>query len=134
MRLVVLAIVGALLGVPAHAGDRTVMPELIRLTGHVGAPHAGETGTTNLVLNVGGADSPFQLRQLDVVTGNRSSSEVLSQITPVKPSLYLRAPASVLAPLGDASPEDTLVIQGFLRRDGGRNLQVSEVKLTPPPR
>lgn len=110
------------------------MPDLIRLTGHVGEARAGETGTTNLVLNVAGSDKTFQLRQLDVVSGNRSSSEVLSQITPVKPSLYLRAPLSVLTPLGDASPDDTLVIQGFLRRDGGRNLQVSEVKVTPPAR
>ena len=132
--MAVLAILSSLLVVPAGAADRTGMPDLIRLTGHVGAPHAGETGTTNLVLNVGGADSTFQLRQLDVVTGSRSSSEVLSQITPVKPSLYLRAPASVLTPLSDASPDDTLVIQGFLGRDGGRNLQVSEVKLTPQKR
>jgi hypothetical protein len=128
MRAVLLAVLCSLL----VAADRTGVPELIRLTGHVGAPHAGETGTTNLVLNVHGTDNRFQLRQLDVVTGNRSASEVLSQITPVKPSLYLRAPGSVLAPLGDASPDDTLVIQGFLRRDGGRNLQVSDVKVTPP--
>lgn len=129
-----MALLAIVVAVPARAVDRTGIPELIRMTGHVGAARPGETGTTNLVLNVGGTDSTFQLRQLDVVTGNRSSSEVLSQITPVKPSLYLRAPASVLTPLSDASPEDTLVIQGFLRRDGGRNLQVSEVKLTPAAR
>lgn len=133
MRALVLASLVAL-AASVHAVDRSAMPDLIRLTGHVGDARAGETGTTNLVLDVAGSDKAFQLRQLDVVSGNRSSSEVLSQITPVKPSLYLRAPTSVLAPLDDASPDDTLVIQGFLRRDGGRNLQVSEVKVTAPAR
>jgi hypothetical protein len=132
MRALALAIV--LVALTAHAADRTGMPELIRLTGHVGAALAGETGTTNLTLNVDGSDNTFQLRQLDVLTGNRTASEVLSQITPVKPSLYLRAPSSVLKPVGEATPADTLVIQGFLRRDGGRNMQVSEVKITPSTR
>jgi hypothetical protein len=133
MRALVLAVLVSLVAPAARAVDRTGMPELIRLTGHVGDVRPGESGTTNLTLNVDGGDTTFQLRQLDVVTGNRSASEVLSQITPVKPSLYLRAPSSVLKPIGEATPADTLVIQGFLRRDGGRNMQVSEVKMTPPP-
>jgi hypothetical protein len=134
MRAIVLALVLCLLGPAAHAVDRTGMPELIRLTGHIGVILPGETGTTNLTLNVDGTDNTFQLRQLEVLTGNRSASEVLSQITPVKPSLYLRAPSSVLKPVGEATPSDTLVIQGFLRRDSGRNMQVSEVKVTPTKR
>src|SRR5262245_48410192 len=64
MRALVLAVlVGAL---TVHAANRGGMPELIRLTGHVGEVQPGETGTTNLTLRIGSDDTTFQLRQLEV--------------------------------------------------------------------
>ncbi len=120
------------LAAPAVAGDRAALPDLLKMTGHVGPARAGETGTTAMKLGVNGKDHEFQLATLEVLTGNRTASQVLSQVTPYTPAFYLRAPAKLLQRFTDATPADTVVVQGYFRRTSGRNLQVSEVLVKPP--
>ncbi|HEV7730781.1 MAG TPA: hypothetical protein VGR62_01400 [Candidatus Binatia bacterium] len=120
------------LAAPAVAGDRAALPDLLKMTGHLGPARPGETGTTNMKLQVDGTDHQYQLTTLEVLTGNRSASQVLSQVTPYTPAFYLRAPAKLLKRFTDATPADTVVVQGYFRRNSGRNLQASEVVVKPP--
>lgn len=106
-------------------------PELVRLTGYPGPPKLDGRTPQSLVLDDGGTQRAFQLLALEVVTGRRSAATVRDALEPLKPSLFLRAPASVLAPYREAADGQRLVLEGWL--DDGRQLMVSAVRPAPPP-
>lgn len=117
----------------AHAGPPFTgrAPELVRLTGYPGPPKPEGRTPQSLVLDDGGTRRAFQLLGLEVVTGRRSAATVRDALEPLKPSLFLRAPASVLAAYRDAADGQRLVLEGWL--DDGRQLMVSTVRPAPPP-
>jgi hypothetical protein len=101
-------------------------PELIRLTGYPGPPTNDGRTPQSLVLDDGGTQRAFQLLNLEVVTGRRSAASVRDSLEPLKPSLFLRAPKSVLAPYREATDGQVLVLEGWL--DEGRNFMASTIR------
>lgn len=129
-----LAVLCALVASPvAHAAPpfSGEGPELIRLTGYPGPPKHDGRSTQSLVIDDGGTQRAFQLLNVEVVTGRRSAASVRDALEPLKPSLFLRAPKSVLAPYREAADGQVLVLDGWL--DAGRNFMASSISAGGPP-
>ncbi|MCW5893212.1 MAG: hypothetical protein KIT14_22075 [bacterium] len=106
-------------------------PELIRLTGYPGPPKADGRTPQSLVVDDGGTQRAFQLLALEVVTGRRSAASVRDALEPLKPSLFLSGPKSVLAPYREAPDGQMLVIEGWLA--DGRRFMASTIRAAPAP-
>lgn len=110
----------------AHAGPNFDggVPELIRLTGYPGPVKADGRTPQTLVFDDGGTQRRFQLLGVEVVKGRRSAANVRDALEPLKPSLFLRAPKSVLAPYREAPDGQLLVLDGWL---DGRQFMASSI-------
>jgi len=66
-----------------------------------------------------------------VLRGSFLGADLLAELSPQRPSLYLRAPDELLKKLESATPADRVELTGY-HRTGSRDLLVSDVKITPP--
>ncbi len=103
---------------------------LVRLTGRLGPPAPGETGTTDLTLMLGRTEYPFQLKDLRVLSGDILPGAILSEVTLHRPSYYLRGDDSMLQPIASAAGQ-TVTISGYTRL-GSHDLFVTAVEIAAP--
>lgn len=104
---------------------------LVRLTGRLGPPAPGETGTTDLTLMLGRTEYPFQLKDLRVLSGDILPGAILSEVTLHRPNYYLRGDASMLQPIAGAGGQ-TVTISGYTRL-GSHDLFVTALEIAAPP-
>lgn len=101
---------------------------LVRFDGRVGPPSEGRAAAADVVLRVGQRDVRLQVEEARVLRGGRSGPDVLSELAGRWPSLYVRGPAALLAPLVKAGSGDRVVLTGN-HRAGSREFFVAEVRV-----
>jgi hypothetical protein len=102
-------------------------PSLLRLEGYVGNAPAGARAEAHLVLQYEGKNHAFDLTEMAVVTGDRSYSQVLQQVSPYEVSFFLRGSGPAVTALTNAARGQKLVLLGY-NRVGSRDLMLAEVK------
>ena len=70
---------------------------------------------------------PFVVEEIWVLSGDVASHDVLSEVEPYTPSMWLEGPREVIDRLVDADPERLLEVTGYFRR-GVRMLMLSSVE------
>ena len=106
-------------------------PALVVFEGRVGPPEPGRSAAADLELDVAGTRLRFQVSRVRVLRGSFLGADLLAELSPQRPSLYLRAPDELLKKLASATPADRVELTGY-HRTGSRDLLVSDVKITPP--
>jgi hypothetical protein len=106
-------------------------PTLVVLEGRLGPPAPRRTAAADLELDVDGRRQRFQVSAARILRGSRLGADLLAELSPHRPSLFLRGPEELLRRLADARPEDRVEITGY-HRTGSRDLLVSDVRVAPP--
>jgi len=108
-------------------------PDLLELSGHIGKPHAGETGGWDLQLGVGFTPTVYHyhLHHLRVINSGRLGDQILFAIEPEQPNFILSGLPDEVAKLANATPQELVKITGW-RRVGSRILMVTEVTPAAP--
>ena len=101
---------------------------LVRFDGRIGPPSARRSAAADLVLRVGERDVRVQVEEARVLRGGRSGPDVLDELAGRWPSLYVRGPVSLLAPLAAAGSGERVVLTGN-QRTGSREFFVTEVRV-----
>ena len=122
--LAVLAVV--LAGVPMEKPGES--PALVVFEGRIGPPEAGRTAAADLELDVDRTRVRFQVSRVRVLRGSFLGADLLAELSPHHPSLYLRGPESLLRKLLEATPADRVELTGY-HRTGSRDLLVSAVEI-----
>ena len=121
---IAVALAGVALGQVRGPGpDETV---LVVLEGRLGPPPDERTAGATLQLDVKGERRAFQVERARVLRGERFGPDVVDEVSPFRPSLYLRGPDGLLMQIERAGPADRLAITGYYR-SGSRNFLVSAV-------
>jgi len=123
-----------LLSTASHAVrlPRTAAPLLLRLEGYVGGAPSGVAREAHLIMQYQGKDFEFDLVKMVVVTGDRSYSQVLQDVTPYRVNFILRGQATALAPLVNSAPGQRLVIAARYRT-GTRDLLIDTMTAAADP-
>jgi len=106
-------------------------PALVVFEGRVGPPEPGRSAAADLELDVDGTRVRFQVSRVRVLRGSFLGADLLAELSPHRPSLYLRGPDELLKKLRSATPDDRVELTGY-HRTGSRNLLVSDVDVKPP--
>ena len=106
-------------------------PALAVFEGRVGPPEPGRSAAADLELDVDGTRVRFQVSRVRVLRGSFLGADLLAELSPHRPSLYLRGPDELLKKLRSATPDDRVELTGY-HRTGSRNLLVSDVDVKPP--
>jgi hypothetical protein len=106
-------------------------PALVVFEGRVGPPEPGRSAAADLELDVGGTRLRFQVSRVRVLRGSFLGADLLAELSPHRPSLYLRGPDELLKKLKVATPDDRVELTGY-HRTGSRDLLVSDVQIKSP--
>ena len=106
-------------------------PALVVFEGRIGPPEPGRSAAADLELDVTGERLRFQVSRVRVLRGSFLGADLLAELSPHRPSLYLRGPDELLQKLKAAGPDVRVELTGY-HRTGSRDLLVSDVKITPP--
>jgi hypothetical protein len=106
-------------------------PALVVFEGRVGPPEPGRSAAADLELDADGTRVRFQVSRVRVLRGSFLGADLLAELSPHRPSLYLRGPDELLKKLRSATPDDRVELTGY-HRTGSRNLLVSDVDVKPP--
>jgi hypothetical protein len=106
-------------------------PALVVFEGRVGPPEPGRSAAADLELAVAGTPLRFQVSRVRVLRGSFLGADLLAELSPQRPSLYLRGPDELLQKLGSATPDDRVELTGY-HRTGSRDLLVSDVQVKSP--
>jgi len=106
-------------------------PALVVFEGRVGPPEPGRSAAADLELDVGGTRLRFQVSRARVLRGSFLGADLLAELSPHRPSLYLRGPDELLKKLKVATPDDRVELTGY-HRTGSRDLLVSDVQIKSP--
>ena len=106
-------------------------PALVVFEGRVGPPEPGRSAAADLELDIDGTRVRFQVSRVRVLRGSFLGADLLAELSPHRPSLYLRGPDELLKKLRSATPDDRVELTGY-HRTGSRNLLVSDVDVKPP--
>ena len=106
-------------------------PALVVFEGRVGPPEPERSAAADLELDVGGTRLRFQVSRVRVLRGSFLGADLLAELSPHRPSLYLRGPDELLKKLKVATPDDRVELTGY-HRTGSRDLLVSDVQIKSP--
>jgi len=106
-------------------------PALVVFEGRVGPPEPERSAAADLELDVGGTRLRFQVSRARVLRGSFLGADLLAELSPHRPSLYLRGPDELLKKLKVATPDDRVELTGY-HRTGSRDLLVSDVQIKSP--
>ena len=106
-------------------------PALVVFEGRVGPPEPGRSAAADLELDVSRERLRFQVSRVRVLRGSFLGADLLAELSPQRPSLYLRGPDELLQKLKSTTPDDRVELTGY-HRTGSRDLLVSDVQIKSP--
>ena len=106
--------------------------QVLRFDGRLGPPAPHHVAAADLMLDAAGQRARMQVESLDVLMGDILAADVLAELYPLRPSLFLRGPEELVRRFGAARPGDHVVLTGY-RHSGSRDLFLSAVEVEAAP-